>query len=71
LGTIEAELDPAHAPKTVTNFLRYIDAGRYTGGQFHRTVKTHPDSQPNSVVKIEVIQGGVNPKVSEKNWAPP
>jgi peptidyl-prolyl cis-trans isomerase A (cyclophilin A) len=70
LGTIEAELDPVHAPRTVANFLRYVDAGRYAGGQFHRTVKIHPDNQPASVVKIEVIQGGVNPRVSEKNWAP-
>jgi peptidyl-prolyl cis-trans isomerase A (cyclophilin A) len=68
LGVIEVELDPAHAPATVANFLKYVDAGRYTGGQFHRTVTVHPDNQPNNPVKIEVIQGGVNPEFAEKDW---
>ena len=70
LGTIEVELDAAHAPLTVANFLKYVEAGRYTGGQFRRTVTRHPDNQPNNVVKIEVIQGGVNPEFAEKDWAP-
>ncbi len=58
-GEIELELDEAHAPQTVKNFLAYVDAGAYEGGVFHRTVK--PDNQPNNAVKIEVIQGGPNP----------
>jgi peptidyl-prolyl cis-trans isomerase A (cyclophilin A) len=57
LGTINAEIDTVHAPLTAANFLKYVDAGYYNGGQFHRTVK--PDNQPNNPVKIEVIQGGV------------
>lgn len=57
LGTIEATLDSAHAPVTVTNFLRYVDAHRYDGGRFHRTVT--PGNQPENLIKIEVIQGGV------------
>ncbi len=61
-GKIEVELYPAKAPVTVANFLKYVDGGFYEGGQFHRTVK--PDNQPNNNVKIEVIQGGINP---EKN----
>jgi peptidyl-prolyl cis-trans isomerase A (cyclophilin A) len=56
LGAIEAEIDTIHAPVTAADFLKYVDAGRYSGGQFHRTVK--PDNQPNNAVKIEVIQGG-------------
>jgi peptidyl-prolyl cis-trans isomerase A (cyclophilin A) len=59
LGTIEVALAPAQAPKTVANFLRYVAAGRYEGGRFHRTVR--PDNQPRNKVKIEVIQGGVAP----------
>lgn len=55
-GVIEAEIDTVHAPVSAANFLRYVDAGRYSGGQFHRTVK--PDNQPNNLVKIEVIQAG-------------
>ena len=68
LGIIEAELAADKAPASVANFLRYVDADRYTGGQFHRTVTLHPDNQPNSTVKIEVIQGGVNPEFTEKDW---
>ena len=68
LGVIEAELYADKAPATVANFLKYVDAGRYTGGQFHRTVTLHPDNQPNNTVKIEVIQGGVSPDFAEKDW---
>jgi peptidyl-prolyl cis-trans isomerase A (cyclophilin A) len=68
LGVIEAQLDATHAPATVSNFLRYVSAGRYKGGQFHRTVKLKPDNQPHNTVKIEVIQGGVNPEYAEKDW---
>ena len=56
LGNIEVEVDPVHAPVTAANFLRYVDAGLYNGGVFHRTVK--PDNQPQNQVKIEVIQAG-------------
>lgn len=54
MGDIEAEVDSLHAPVTVANFLRYVDAGHYEGGAFYRTVK--PDNQPDNDVKIEVIQ---------------
>jgi peptidyl-prolyl cis-trans isomerase A (cyclophilin A) len=59
LGDLILELDPKRAPGTTNNFLRYVDAGHYDGGTFHRTVKM--DNQPESPVKIEVIQAGVNP----------
>lgn len=65
-GVIEADLDSAHAPVTVTNFLRYVDAKRYDGGRFHRTVK--PDNQPNNDVKIEVIQGGTARVQGAQSW---
>ena len=57
LGVIEAEIDTVHAPVTAANFLKYVDAGYYDGGQFHRTAK--PDNQPNNLVKIEVVQASV------------
>ncbi len=38
LGNIELELDEVRAPKTVTNFLRYVDAGHYSGTIFHRVI---------------------------------
>jgi peptidyl-prolyl cis-trans isomerase A (cyclophilin A) len=55
LGEIEIEVDTAHAPTTAANFLKYVDAGLYDGGLFHRTVR--PDNQREKPVKIAVIQG--------------
>jgi len=64
-GEIEVEIDAGRAPGTAANFLRYMDAGYYTGGVFHRTVKLQPDNQPNNTVKIAVIQAGPNPERKE------
>jgi peptidyl-prolyl cis-trans isomerase A (cyclophilin A) len=68
LGRIEVALDDQRAPATTANFLKYVDAGHYTGGRFHRTVKTKPDNQPQSAVKIDVIQGGTSPEMRERNF---
>ena len=68
LGVIEAELHADRAPATVANFLKYVEAQRYTEGRFHRTVKLDPDNQPHNAVKIAVIQGGVNPAFAEQDW---
>jgi peptidyl-prolyl cis-trans isomerase A (cyclophilin A) len=57
LGEIEIEVDTARAPATSENFLYYVDAGHYDGGQFHRTVTL--DNQPQNDVKIEVVQASV------------
>ncbi|MFZ1806348.1 MAG: peptidylprolyl isomerase [Cyclobacteriaceae bacterium] len=57
-GNIIVELYPEKAPKTVANFLRYIDAGNYDGNSFYRVVRM--DNQSPDQPKIEVIQGGVN-----------
>jgi peptidyl-prolyl cis-trans isomerase B (cyclophilin B) len=37
-GPIDIDLDPSAAPKTVDNFLRYVDAGHYDGTIFHRVI---------------------------------
>jgi peptidyl-prolyl cis-trans isomerase A (cyclophilin A) len=66
LGDIVLEVDPVKAPITAANFLKYVDAGHYDGGLFHRTVKM--DNQPESPVKIEVIQAGVNPAVATSGF---
>ena len=70
MGKIEVDLDADKAPGTVANFLRYVDDGHYTGGRFHRTVKLRPDNQPQSTVKIEVIQAGINPEREKSGWPP-
>lgn len=67
-GTIEIVLDPVRAPVTVANFMRYVDAGQYNGGVFHRTVTMA--NQPNNDVKIEVIQGAVNPDYRDDSYPP-
>jgi peptidyl-prolyl cis-trans isomerase A (cyclophilin A) len=51
-GTIVATLDPVHAPKTVANFLHYVDTKFYNGGTFFRAVPGF------------VIQGGNKTKES-------
>jgi cyclophilin family peptidyl-prolyl cis-trans isomerase len=38
LGDITLELYPDKAPKTVANFLQYVDAGFYTNTIFHRVI---------------------------------
>jgi peptidyl-prolyl cis-trans isomerase A (cyclophilin A) len=67
LGDIVIEVDPVKAPLTTANFLKYVDGGHYDGGLFHRTVKL--DNQPESAVKIEVIQAGVNPDRAKEGFA--
>ena len=68
LGDIVLEIERERAPNTAANFLRYLDAGHYDGGVFHRTVKM--DNQPDSPVKIEVIQAGVNPARAGEGFPP-
>jgi peptidyl-prolyl cis-trans isomerase B (cyclophilin B) len=38
LGDITLELDPGGAPKTVQNFLAYVEDGFYDGTIFHRVI---------------------------------
>ncbi len=68
LGNIEVELDAARAPHTVSNFLRYVQAGLYVDGAFHRTVTLL--NQPANLVKIQVIQASANP-AKTNNYFPP
>ena len=58
-GPFEIELEPAHALATVANFLKYVDGGFYDGGRVHRSARL--ETQAARPVKIEVIQGGINP----------
>jgi peptidyl-prolyl cis-trans isomerase A (cyclophilin A) len=57
-GEIEIEVDAARAPITSANFLRYVDAGLFDGGRFHRTVR--PDNQQAKAVAIAVIQAAAS-----------
>jgi len=68
LGEIEIELNTLNAPVTTANFLRYLDAGYYTGGRFHRSVRL--DNQVRDDVLIEVIQAGTNPEFGRQGFPP-
>jgi peptidyl-prolyl cis-trans isomerase A (cyclophilin A) len=68
LGDIEADIFTDAAPITAANFLSYVDRGFYTNGHFYRTVE--PDNQPDSPVRIEVIQGGIDPARVDERSAP-
>ncbi len=57
MGDIVIKVDSAKAPNSAANFLKYVDAGAYDAGQFHRTVTM--SNQPTDKVKIEVIQASV------------
>ena len=37
-GNIKIELDAEKAPKTVANFLSYVESGHYSGTIFHRVI---------------------------------
>jgi peptidyl-prolyl cis-trans isomerase A (cyclophilin A) len=57
-GQIEIELDASRAPRTVANFLRYVDEQFFDGTSFYRTVTA--GNQPDNLIKIAVIQGGAD-----------
>lgn len=68
MGTIDLEIDLARAPASAANFLRYVDAGHYDGGRFHRTVR--PDNEVRPEVAIEVVQAGGAPEREGENFPP-
>ena len=59
-GSITIELDPAKAPKTVKNFLDYVDAGHYDGTIFHRVIRN-----------FMIQGGGMDAKMGERDTGEP
>ena len=64
LGNIEIELLKDDAPKTVANFLRYVDSGKYTKSFIHRSIPgfviqgggyTFNGSNPVGIIPYEEI----------------
>ena len=55
-GTILVELYSKKAPITVSNFMKYVDAGLYTNSSFFSV--TTKENETARDIKIEVIQGG-------------
>jgi peptidyl-prolyl cis-trans isomerase A (cyclophilin A) len=68
LGDIKVEVFAGNAPLTAANFLKYVDAGLYKNASFYRVVRM--DNQPQNLVKIEVIQGGLGFSDEETPFPP-
>ncbi|MFM5885752.1 MAG: peptidylprolyl isomerase [Novosphingobium sp.] len=51
LGTIELDLDHKHAPITVENFIRYVDARKFDGMPFYRAMRLAWGTQPNGLIQ--------------------
>ena len=68
LGNILLEIHSDRAPVTAANFLRYVDENRFEGAMFYRVVTM--DNQPDSDIKIEVIQGGIGYRESDERLEP-
>jgi peptidyl-prolyl cis-trans isomerase A (cyclophilin A) len=69
LGSIRVFLEEERAPRTVANFLAYVDGGHYENGSFYRTVTM--ENQPDDSVRIEVIQGGADTLRADFRHRPP
>ena len=61
-GSIRVAVDTKRAPITAANFLKYVDAGLYDGGRFHRATRAdnYTPAPPNRPL-LEIIQGGIDP----------
>ncbi len=68
LGNITIELEPEKAPKTVENFLKYVDEGYYNGTIFHRVIGPNPPGNPDGFM---IQGGGFDQKGVEKKTRPP
>lgn len=60
LGVIKIELNAEKAPKTVANFLAYVESGHYAGTIFHRVI-------PGFMIQ----GGGFEPGLKQKSNNPP
>jgi len=59
-GRIRVELYPDAAPKTVANFLEYVNSKHYDGTQFHRVIP-----------RFMIQGGGFTPDFKQKATKPP
>jgi peptidyl-prolyl cis-trans isomerase A (cyclophilin A) len=56
-GTIEAELYPEKAPKSVAAFLSYVNSGYYRNTSFYRVL--NDENQATGTPHSQLIQGGL------------
>ncbi|HEY4059897.1 MAG TPA: peptidylprolyl isomerase [Kofleriaceae bacterium] len=60
LGNFTITLDPTRAPKSVENFLKYVDSKHYEGTVFHRVISN-----------FMIQGGGYDEKLERKSTLPP
>ena len=59
MGRIIVMLYPADAPKTVANFLNYVDSGFYDKTIFHRVIRQNkPPKTADEDKTMNIVQGG-------------
>lgn len=70
VGKFCIAIDTKRAPITATNFLKYVDAGLYDGGRFHRATRAdnYTPSLPNRPM-MNIIQGGINQDKRSQGFA--
>jgi peptidyl-prolyl cis-trans isomerase A (cyclophilin A) len=70
-GEIDLAIHAERAPLTSANFLRYVDAGLYDNGRFHRATRpnNYTPSPPNRPM-MELIQGGIDPTRRAEGFPP-
>jgi len=71
LGNIDMAVDGEHAPVTAANFLKYVDAGFYNGGRFHRA--TRPDNYKPQLPErppFQIIQADIDPERGKSKFLP-
>lgn len=62
LGEFFIAVDVRRAPITSANFLKYVDAGLYNWGRFHRATRAdNYTPAPPARPMMNIIQGGINP----------
>ncbi|BCS88683.1 peptidylprolyl isomerase [Pseudodesulfovibrio sediminis] len=58
MGRIIIMLSPKDAPKTVENFLRYVEDGYYNNTVFHRVIIEKKKTNDEKDTSMNIVQGG-------------
>jgi len=69
-GAISAQIDTEAAPVSACNFLRYVRAGAYDGGDFFRTVRSDAPVPGLNQVPIDVVQARARDGVEHNQFGP-
>jgi len=69
-GKVMAEINTEAAPVTACNFLRYVRAGVYAGGEFFRTVRSDAPVPGLNQVPIDVVQARAKQGVTHDQFGP-